>query len=127
MAEEVVKEKTKRIRKNLPPEEPEEPQQAPLVDTDTLKTGFGLFVLFLSAFLTLAFFSYLFTWKEDQDKVLNFSWNIIFSKDATVENSLGRIGALLSHVFFYDLFGVASFLIPYLLFVPMFYLYTGLL
>ena len=116
MAEEVVKEKSKRIRKNLPPEEPEEPQQAPLVDADTLKTGFGLFVLFLSAFLTLAFFSYLFTWKEDQDKVLNFSWNIIFSKDATVENSLGRIGALLSHVFFYDLFGVASFLIPYLLF-----------
>ena len=32
----------------------------------------GLFFLLLAMFLAVAFVSYIFTWKEDQDKVLNF-------------------------------------------------------
>ena len=66
--------------------------------------------------LFIAFGSYLFTWKDDQDKVLNFSWKIIFSKEAIVENKMGRIGAYLSHVFFYDFFGIASFFVSYIFF-----------
>jgi S-DNA-T family DNA segregation ATPase FtsK/SpoIIIE len=116
MAEEVVKEKAKRVKKPLAEETIDEGTPAPLIDADTLKTGFGLFFLFLSIVLFVAFCSYLFTWKEDQDKVLNFSWKIIFSKEALVENKMGRIGAFLSHVFFYDFFGVASFIVPYILF-----------
>ena len=116
MAEEVVKEKVKRTKKAPINEAVEESEPAPLIETDTLKTGFGLFFLFLAITLAVAFGSYLFTWKDDQDKVLNFSWKIIFSKEALVENRMGRIGAYLAHVFFYVFFGVASFIIPYLLF-----------
>lgn len=116
MAEEVVKEKIKRIKKAPVEETIDEGTPAPLIDADTLKTGFGLFFLFVAIVLVVSFCSYLFTWKDDQDKVLNFSWKIIFSKEAIVENKMGRIGAYLSHVFFYDFFGVASFFIPYILF-----------
>lgn len=116
MAEEVVKEKVKRVKKAPVEETIEEGTPAPFIDAETLKTGFGLFFLFLAIMLFVAFCSYLFTWKDDQDKVLNFSWKIIFSKEAIVENKMGRIGAYLSHVFFYDFFGVASFFVSYILF-----------
>lgn len=116
MAEEVVKEKAKRTKKVLAEENMDEGAPAPLIDTETIKTGFGLFFLFLAILLFVSFCSYLFTWKDDQDKVLNFSWKIIFSKEAIVENKMGRIGAYLSHIFFYDFFGVASFLVPYIFF-----------
>ena len=114
MAEEVVKEKVKRAKKQLAEETIDEGTPAPLIDAETLKTGFGLFFLFLSIMMFVAFCSYLFTWQEDQDKVLNFSWKIIFSKEVIVENKMGRIGAYLSHVFFYDFFGIASFLVSYI-------------
>ncbi|HOY41461.1 MAG TPA: DNA translocase FtsK [Chitinophagales bacterium] len=116
MAEEVVKEKVKRVKKAPVDETIEEGTPAPFIDAETLKTGFGLFFLFLAIMLFIAFGSYLFTWKDDQDKVLNFSWKIIFSKEAIVENKMGRIGAYLSHVFFYDFFGIASFFVSYIFF-----------
>ena len=116
MAEEEVKEKTTRTRRKLPETEVEETTTTPLVDLDTIKTAAGLFLFFLAILIFIACFSYLFTWKEDQDKVLNFSWKIIFSKDTNVMNSMGRIGAFISHVFFYDFFGVAAFIVPYILF-----------
>ncbi|HRH57997.1 MAG TPA: DNA translocase FtsK 4TM domain-containing protein [Chitinophagales bacterium] len=116
MAEEVVKEKVKRTKKVLAEENMDEGTPAPLIDAETIKTGFGLFFLFLAILLFVSFCSYLFTWKDDQDKVLNFSWKIIFSKEAIVENKMGRIGAYLSHIFFYDFFGVASFFVPYIFF-----------
>ncbi len=116
MAEEVVKERVKRTKKPLVETVVDESVPAPFIDADTLKTGFGLFFIFLSAILFLAFCSYLFTWKEDQDKVIDFSWKIIFSKQTLVENRLGRIGAYFSHLFFYVLFGISSFIIPYILF-----------
>lgn len=116
MSEEVVKEKVKRQRKVAVEQPVQEEAPVPLITADSLKTAAGLFLLFLSIFLFVAFVSYLFTWKADQDKVLSFSWKIIFSKDALVENTMGRMGAFLAHTFFYVLFGVASFFIPYILF-----------
>ncbi len=115
MAEEVVKEKLKRAKK-APVEETIDEQTTPFIDAETLKTGFGLFFLFTAIMLFVAFCSYLFTWKDDQDKVLNFSWKIIFNKETVVENKMGRMGAYLSHVFFYDFFGIASFFVSYILF-----------
>ena len=85
MAEEVVKEKVKRTKKAPVEDTIDEGTPAPLIDADTLKTGFGLFFLFVAIMLFVAFGSYLFTWKDDQDKVLNFSWKIIFSKEAMIE------------------------------------------
>ena len=116
MAEDVEKPKAKRPKKEIINEVVEDNAIEPFIDSETVKTGLGLFCLFTAILLFVAFFSYLFTWKEDQDKVLNFSWKILFSKEATVENSAGRIGAYLSHVFFYDFFGIASFIVPYIFF-----------
>lgn len=73
----------------------------------------GLFCFFISFYLIISFIAYCFTWKEDQDKVLQFSWNILFEKDLEMTNWLGRLGAVVSHQFFYWGFGVASFIFVY--------------
>ena len=75
-------------------------------------TVFGLFLVIFSIFLTIAFFSFFFSWQADQSTLTQFA-------DKTVEtkNLLGKIGAKLSHFFIYDGFGIAAFVIPILLFV----------
>ena len=74
----------------------------------------GVFLLFLALYLFIACTSYIFTWKDDQDKVWQFSTDLIF-QDIEVANHLGRLGAVVSHFFMYWLFGVPSFLIIYLM------------
>jgi DNA segregation ATPase FtsK/SpoIIIE, S-DNA-T family len=75
---------------------------------------FGVFLLFLALYLFIACTSYIFTWRDDQDKVWQFSIGLIF-EDIEVSNHLGRLGAVVSHFFMYWLFGVPSFLIIYLM------------
>ena len=89
----------------------------------------GLFFLILSLYFLVAFTSYLFTWKDDQSYVLdsNGGWNNLFKtqselldlglKYPIVENWLGKFGALLSHQFIYEWFGVASFLFVGIFFI----------
>jgi S-DNA-T family DNA segregation ATPase FtsK/SpoIIIE len=69
----------------------------------------GAVCLLFSLYLIVAFTSYLFTWRADQDKVLQFSWQLLGQSELTVENWLGRLGAIVSNAFFYWGFGVASF------------------
>jgi S-DNA-T family DNA segregation ATPase FtsK/SpoIIIE len=71
----------------------------------------GTLSLLISIFLLIAFISYFFTWKEDQDQVLNepgFLWGN--ENNEHVSNLLGRLGAYLSHFFIYKGFGIASLL-----------------
>ncbi|MBI1782180.1 MAG: DNA translocase FtsK 4TM domain-containing protein, partial [Sphingobacteriales bacterium] len=70
----------------------------------------GTVLLLISFFLFIAFVSYCFTWKQDQDKVLGKGVSFLFGKEETVANLLGRLGAWFSHLFIYRGFGVASFL-----------------
>jgi S-DNA-T family DNA segregation ATPase FtsK/SpoIIIE len=80
------------------------------LDTRFIKIS-GLLLVLVSLYLFIAFFSYLFTWKEDQSVVSNASFNIIFdAANHKVENWLGIIGAMVSHLFMYRGFGLASFL-----------------
>lgn len=51
-------------------------------------------------FLTIAFISYLFTWKVDFDKVKNGWLALLTDRDLKVENWLGKTGALAAHSFF---------------------------
>jgi DNA segregation ATPase FtsK/SpoIIIE, S-DNA-T family len=74
----------------------------------------GIFLLFLSLYLCIAFTSYLFTWENDSDLVNRFSLDLLVS-DKQMENWLGRLGAIVSNLFFYWLFGLPSFIIVYLL------------
>lgn len=77
----------------------------------------GAFCLLVSVFLFIAFTSYCFTWKEDQDKVFKFGASIFSTEDVKVKNLLGILGAYTSHNFIYNGFGVASFLICTFFFV----------
>jgi len=82
----------------------------------------GLFFVILSLYFLIAFTSYLFTWQDDQSYVIdaNGGWSNLFKtteelKEAgvsipVVQNWLGKFGALLSHQFIYEWFGIASFL-----------------
>tara|TARA_R110002050_G_scaffold32841_1_gene84133 strand:- start:1541 stop:4036 length:2496 start_codon:yes stop_codon:yes gene_type:complete len=81
------------------------------------KQAFGLFFVLFSAYLLIAFTSFLFTWKVDQSKVeLTFS-DYFFNSEILVENWLGKTGASLSHLFINQWFGVGSFLFVALFFM----------
>lgn len=74
----------------------------------------GMFCLLIALYLFIAFLSYLFTWKDDQDKVFRYSADVLFTEGIHIENLLGRLGAFTSHLFFYKGVGIASFLFCYL-------------
>jgi S-DNA-T family DNA segregation ATPase FtsK/SpoIIIE len=78
-------------------------------DERTLKI-IGTVSLLISIFLFIAFVSYFFTWKEDQDKVLQNSGSFLVDDDVRVSNLLGRLGAWISHFFIYRGFGISSLL-----------------
>ncbi|MBO9635666.1 MAG: DNA translocase FtsK [Chitinophagaceae bacterium] len=70
----------------------------------------GTLALLLCCFLFIAFVSYVFTWREDQDKVFKGASILLPSTEVKTSNLLGNIGAYISHQFFYNAFGIASFL-----------------
>ena len=74
---------------------------------------FGLLLIVIAIYLFVAFTSYLFTWKVDQDRVLRFSWKLLLNNGPTVDNWLGRLGAFLSNFYIYFLFGLPSFGLVY--------------
>ncbi|SMC98408.1 FtsK/SpoIIIE family DNA translocase [Pedobacter nyackensis] len=88
----------------------------------------GLLFLVLSLYFLIAFTSYLFTWQEDYSYVIdaNGGWSNLFKTyeelqqvniPPVVQNWLGKIGALLSHQFIYEWFGLGSFLFVFVFFV----------
>ncbi|MDF2452113.1 MAG: cell division protein FtsK/SpoIIIE [Bacteroidota bacterium] len=75
----------------------------------------GLLLMMAGVYLFIALLSYIFTWEKDQDKVLG-PMTELFALDTKVFNWLGKSGALVSHLFMYKGFGVASFiLVPVLI------------
>jgi S-DNA-T family DNA segregation ATPase FtsK/SpoIIIE len=84
-----------------------------LIGDERFQKIFGLSLLLLAAYLTIAFTSFAFTWEADQDKVLGD----LFSPDVTVQNWLGKFGALISHIFIHKWFGVASYIFAVLAFL----------
>lgn len=67
----------------------------------------GVICCFIASYLFVAFISYIFTWQEDYDKA--FLANLLAS-DITMNNWLGRLGAIVSNAFFYWGFGISSFI-----------------
>ncbi|MFT7606622.1 MAG: S-DNA-T family DNA segregation ATPase FtsK/SpoIIIE, partial [Saprospiraceae bacterium] len=70
----------------------------------------GILCLFLALYLVIAFTSYIFTWQIDQDRVLRHSWGLLLKGDVEMANWLGRLGAIISNMFIYWGFGLASFI-----------------
>lgn len=90
-----------------------------LVKDERTHKVMGVVCLLLAVYCFIAFTSYLFTWEEDQDKVFRYSASILLMDmdNVKVENLLGRLGAFVSHWFFYKGFGIASYLFCYLFFI----------
>ena len=76
------------------------------------QTIFGLFLIVFSFFLVIAFFSFFFSWQEDQSTLSQFTDKAVKSK-----NLLGKVGTQLSNFFIYRGFGLAGFIIPVLIFL----------
>ncbi len=88
-----------------------------LVKDERTHKVMGVFFLLLSLYCFIAFTSYIFSWEEDFDKVNRYSTKELFFGDVKVDNLLGRLGAYVSHGFFYKGFGVASYLFCYFFFL----------
>jgi S-DNA-T family DNA segregation ATPase FtsK/SpoIIIE len=84
-------------------------------DERTLKI-IGVIFLVLSVFLFISFASYLFTWKQDQ-AIAQQGFSALLYEDKVALNWLGRLGAVVSHFFFFKAFGIASFLVCTFFFV----------
>jgi S-DNA-T family DNA segregation ATPase FtsK/SpoIIIE len=69
----------------------------------------GAICLLIAIFLFAAFTSYLFTWKADQPLAREGASVLLPSSKVKAENLLGNFGAYVSHRFFFNGFGVASY------------------
>jgi S-DNA-T family DNA segregation ATPase FtsK/SpoIIIE len=100
----------------LKPEKEEQVSVKELVRDERTHKIAGTFLLLCCLFLFTCFSSYLFTWSEDQSAVRGAS---IFFPDKTIKiaNVLGTFGAWVSHEFFFNGFGLASYLFCILFFV----------
>ncbi|MES2679063.1 MAG: DNA translocase FtsK 4TM domain-containing protein [Bacteroidota bacterium] len=92
-------------------------QAVTLYRDDRSQKIIGLLLILFSAYLSIAFVSYFSSWDVDQDKVLGSAADL-FLPETKVKNWLGKIGALVSHLFMYKGFGVSSFIL-----VPVLFLY----
>jgi S-DNA-T family DNA segregation ATPase FtsK/SpoIIIE len=99
------------------PEKEEQVTVKQLVKDERTRKIAGAFFLLISLFLFIAFASYLFTWKEDQDKVFKGASILLPGEDVKTTNLLGNLGAFISHKFFFNGFGAASFMFCTLFFV----------
>lgn len=72
---------------------------------------FGLALTLAGLFLFTAFFSFLFTWRVDQD-LMSRGWWEILRTDIAAENWMGKLGAISAHRFIHVWFGIAAFVLP---------------
>ena len=87
------------------------------VNDKRFQISLGFFLLVSSFFLITAFISYLFTGKADQSIIEGFTLAEIREQGLEVENWFGLLGAYAADLFIFNWFGIASFLLPPLLFV----------
>ena len=76
------------------------------------KIIFGSLLMLLSIALFIAFISFFYTWKIDQDQISEFT-----TRSAETQNWLRKFGASISNFFIHKGFGVASFIFAILLFI----------
>ncbi len=86
----------------------------------------GLLAIVISLYMCLSFFSYLFNWQTDDDILRGntFDWQLLTNKDINAQNLMGRLGAIVAHLFIKQWFGISSFLFSLVLFVAGFRILT---
>ncbi len=73
----------------------------------------GLLCLFLAVYMVLSFSMYIFTWKDYLSDAKQPLAQLFFDNNKEIIN--GKLGIKLSHYFIFNQFGIAAYLIPYLL------------
>lgn len=74
----------------------------------------GFTFILTSIYLFLALVSFVFTWKIDQ----SFEWAKLFSdSEVTASNWAGKAGAIAANLFMNKWFGLAGFVVPFMLFM----------
>jgi S-DNA-T family DNA segregation ATPase FtsK/SpoIIIE len=104
---------------------PIDPKKNPLAalsnrfDKKRTKTIIGALLVLIAFYFFLACLSYLFTWKADQDRVVDKSlFDFLFEENTEpMSNWLGKMGAWTSHLLIYRWFGVSSFAFSFLIFI----------
>ncbi|MDD4425963.1 MAG: DNA translocase FtsK, partial [Mariniphaga sp.] len=87
----------------------------PFFQNEKFRFILGIFILLITAYLLVAFVSYLFHGAADQSK-LDLPWKqLVFESDVKVLNKAGKSGAWLSETMMNRGFGLASFLFLYML------------
>ncbi len=75
----------------------------------------GATFVLIGIFVLVSGVSYLFTWKIDQDKILNNPFNALGEGELILANWLGRLGAVVGNGLIYWGFGFTSLVLPILL------------
>ncbi len=79
------------------------------------KLVLGLFALFLAIYLAASFISYLRSWAYDQSFMAQSFSEVLARPELQAKNALGKLGAGIAHQFIHRWFGLAAFIIPWLL------------
>ncbi len=107
MASKTKKPATKNRKKNK--------NSAPFFRNERFRFILGILVLLISVYLLIAFISFLFYGAADQSK-FDIQWSeFVLDSDIKVQNKAGKTGAYLSEITINRGFGVASFILIYLL------------
>ena len=87
----------------------------------------GVLLLFIvTPYLIVAFSSYIFTWRSDMSIVKEQGLSLLFQSKEEVVNWLGRFGAVISHLFIYNWFGITSYFFVLIFFLTGFKLMFGI-
>ncbi|SDL84496.1 FtsK/SpoIIIE family DNA translocase [Kriegella aquimaris] len=81
----------------------------------------GSLLVLLSIALFFSFVSFYFTWQDDQSMLTEFA-----NRNAEAKNLLNKFGASVSHFFMYKGFGLASFVLPFLMCLTGLYMFLGI-
>ncbi len=93
------------------------PQLTLNFENKTAQVVFGLLLICMATILFLSFFSFLLNWKKDFDLLQLDAFELIFDRNIVVHNWLGKLGAAFGQFFIYQQFGIASFILPFFLFI----------
>ncbi len=122
---EEVTQPTKKAKTSAPADKEKTKIKNPVVglsnrfDKKKVKSTVGVLLILFSFYLFLSCLSYIFTWTQDQDRVLGKGlFEFLFEQDdVPVENWLGKFGAWTSHLMIFRGFGLSSFGFTFLLFI----------
>jgi len=89
-------------------------QKASFIKDQRFPKLIGITLVLLGVFVLVAGVSYVFTWKEDQDKILNNPFSALGEGDLILANWLGRLGAVVGNALIYWGFGISSLALPVL-------------